>query len=292
MLIKEKIEQTKFTPSEQQVIHFLSENIERIHDFSIRAAAKACYTYPSTLVRVAKKLGFGGWCELKEAYLAEVRYINTNFKHVDANFPFKSKDSFMTIASKLSVLATETIEDTLTLLHHDALYKAVNMLENASEIKIFARNHNNIIAQEFSLRMNRIGQYTSVCKLDGEQLFEAANARKNSCALFITYSGESLRLEKTAAILKEKGIPILLITSIGNNSLSDYADCLLYITTREKLYSKISDFSVMTSINHLLNTLYSCIFAQNYQKNYEHLLNVSLTADGRKSNVEIIKEQD
>jgi DNA-binding MurR/RpiR family transcriptional regulator len=292
MLIKEKIEQTTFTPSEQQVIRFLTENAEQLQDFSIRAAAKQCYTYPSTLVRVAKKLGFSGWSALKQAYLAEVRYMNTNFKQVDANFPFQHTDTFMTIASKLSVLAQETIEDTLTLLQHDDLRKAVCMLEKASEVKVFARNHNNIIAQEFALRMNRIGHYTSVCKLDGEQLFEAANARQNSCALFITYSGESLHLEKTATILRQKGVPILLITSIGNNSLSAHADCLLYITTREKLYSKISDFSVMTSINHLLNTLYSCIFAQNYQKNYEHLLNVSLTADGRKSNVEIIKEQD
>jgi len=292
MLIQEKIRQTKFTPAEEQVIHFLKNNIEHIHEFSIRIAAKKCYTYPSTLVRVAKKLGFSGWSALKQAYCEEVRYTEHNFKDVDANFPFTQTDSLSTVAVKMSVLTTETINDTLALLHHDQLYKAVHMIEKANIIRIFARNHNLILAQEFALRMNRIGYQTYVSNLSGEHLYDAANTKPDSCALFITYSGESQSLEKAASLLKAKNVPILLLTSIGNNSLSNYADCLLYLSTREKLYSKIGNFSVMTSIAHLLNILYAGCFSKNFQRNYQHLFAISLVADNRKSSVSLIKETE
>jgi DNA-binding MurR/RpiR family transcriptional regulator len=291
MLIKEKIKYTKFTSAEQLVIDFLLTKREDIASLSLREAAKDCYTYPSTFVRVSKKLGYNGWNELKNSYLEEIRYLDSKFSDIDANFPFKTNEPPLTIVSKMSQLAIETIQDTVSLIHHDSLSKAIQLLIEASEIKIFARNHNNIIAQEFVLRMNRLGRSTSISNLDGEQLFDAYNAKEGSCALFISYSGESVRLERTISILKQKGIPIILLTSIGTNSLSKLADCILHISTREKLYSKIGNFSVITSTSHLLDIIYACIFSKDFQKNRDHLINISLQADGRKSYTEIIKEE-
>ncbi|EGE54575.1 conserved domain protein [Streptococcus parauberis NCFD 2020] len=39
------------------------------------------------------------------------------------------------------------------------------------------------------------------------------------------------------------------------------------MATKEKLYSKISTFSTDVAIAYLLDVLYSCVFAQSYDKN-------------------------
>ncbi len=59
----------------------------------------------------------------------------------------------MTIAKKLAKLEQTTIEDTLSLIHHDELQKAKQSLLNASHIKIFASNANTLISQDFVLKM-------------------------------------------------------------------------------------------------------------------------------------------
>ena len=45
------------------------------------------------------------------------------------------------------------------------------------------------------------------------------------------------------------------------------ADCVLPICTREKQYSKIATFTTDSSIAYVLDVLYSCLFALDYEKN-------------------------
>ena len=78
-----------------------------------------------------------------------------------------------------------------------------------------------------------------------------------------------------------------MITSIGDNTLSKNADCILRICTREKLYSKIATFSTDSAITYLLDVLYSCIFALDYDRN----LNLKIET-GRFSTVDILKEEE
>lgn len=85
--------------------------------------------------------------------------------------------------------------------------------------------------------------------------------------LLISYSGVTESLLRIAKLIRNKGIPILLLTSVGDNPLTKLANCTLRLATRERLYSKIGTFSTDTSISYLLNILYSCLFAQDYENN-------------------------
>ena len=47
------------------------------------------------------------------------------------------------------------------------------------------------------------------------------------------------------------------------------------ISSRERLYSKISTFATENSILYILNVLFSYYFAQNYEENLDRKLNTS-----------------
>lgn len=156
---------------------------------------------------------------------------------------------------------------------------------------MFSVSVNLFACNEFKHNMSRIKRRVEISSNFGDQGFAAALAEKNSCAIVISYSGENPSLQDVLQLLKQRNIPIIAITSIGENTLTQYADCVLRICTREKLYSKIANFSTSNSIHYLLNTIYSCIFAQDYDNNLNFRIETSkIIEHARFSTVDILQE--
>ena len=56
--------ETKLTPVEETIITYLIENIDICINKGIRSIAKDNFTSPSTIIRLAKKLGYSGFVEM------------------------------------------------------------------------------------------------------------------------------------------------------------------------------------------------------------------------------------
>lgn len=288
MLLTEKMKDDIFSPSERSIINYMFEQLELIRDKTTKQIAEETFTHPSTLVRIAKKLGYNGWIELKDHFLHEMEYLNSHFTDVDANFPFHEHDHLLNIANKMATLHQNTIKDTLSLMKFDDLQKATTLLNQATEIKIFGITNNLILCHDFKAHMNRIGKRVSICSIDSE--FEAASSNSQTVAILISYSGESHVSHNILPLLQKRKTPIIALTSIGDNTLSKQADCVFRITTREKLYSKIGSFSSNNSIGFLLDVLYACVFSKDYQKNLEYKIRISERYDHRKSSNKVMEE--
>ena len=229
---------------------------------------------------------------MKEAFLKEEGYLNSHFQGIDANLPFGKGDSAMAIAGKIAALRKEAIDDTRSLLDGENLKEAVRIMGAASSIGIYAASNNLIIAREFQHNMARIGKKAEMCQLQGEVVYTAYLADRSSCALMVSYSGETPILLRCAQTLKKHKIPVIAITNIGTSSLAGLADCVLRICTREKQYSKIATFTTDSSIAYLLDVLYSCLFALDYDKNLQLKVDAARAVErGRgRTTVDIIRE--
>lgn len=291
MLLREKMENCTFSNSERVVLNYILDKGTHIQNMTIKEISEETFTVPSTLIRIAKKLNYDGWNSLKEDFLKECEYLEHHFVDIDANLPFKNNDTIMSIAGKIAALEKESIEDTLSLITHDDLQKAIQIMRKASCIHLFAVSNNLLITQEFKHNMSRIQKDVRIHGLQNEITFDAILAQSDSCAIIVSYSGETYVLDKIANTLNNKNIPIIVITSIGDNTLSRKADCTLRICTREKLYSKIATFSTDRAITYLLDVLYSCMFALDYDYNLNLKIETSKTIEnGRFSTLDILKE--
>src|SRR5699024_890113 len=128
MLLTEKMKEDLFSPSEQTIIDYMFEERETIGDKTTKQIADETYTHPSSLVRVAKKLGFAGWLEFKEKFIEEIDYLKRHLKDIDSNFKFNEDNNVTLIASKMALLNQKTVEDPLSLLQHEELQKAAEYL--------------------------------------------------------------------------------------------------------------------------------------------------------------------
>lgn len=292
MLLEQKIENlVDISPSEKIIADYLLEQKLKIKEMSTRDIAKATYTSSSTVVRFSQRLGYSGFNELKDNYISELYYIANHFCQIDPNFPFDQKDSFMNIAGKMSTLVKETIDDSLSLIHHDSLQKAAYLLKNTNRIFLFAIGTSALLGEMFKQKMTRISKTVVTEYLVGEYGFHCHLIEPTDCAILISYTGETPNVIQYAKRLKGKNIPTIIITSLGDNTLKDYSHIVLHISTREKQYSKISTFTSEYSIQFLLDVLYSCYFSLNYDKNLQRKTELSRYEEQtKKITVPTIKE--
>lgn len=228
-------------------------------------------------------MNYSGWNALKEDYLKEERYLQSHFTQIDPNYPFQRNDTIMSIAAQIVALRNEAVNDTLSLITHDALQSAIRILRDADLIGLFAASNNLYISREFKHNMSRIKRHVDLYETQGEIFFNASLMEKGQCAMIISYSGETVPLIRVAKILKARGIPFIAITNIGENTISRLSDVTLHITTREKLFSKIATFSTDSAIAYVLDVLYSCIFALNYDENLALKSNMSRIVEKERS---------
>lgn len=292
MLLQEKMKNLKFSHSERIVLDFILEKQELIEEYSTTMIAGETYTSPSILIRISKKLGFNGWNELKKAFLGEVDYLKTNFKDLDANNPFTKQDAIMNIANKITQIRIESAKDTLSLIHHDSLQKSLRILSKSSEVKVFTISNLTFLGEEFVHKLRHIGKKSEIYPTQNMMYQEAVMTSSKDCAICISYSGESPELLAVVNYLKINQVPVIAITSLGDNSLSRLADVTLHVTTREKSYSKIAGFTSIESISLILDILYSCLFATEYEKHYNFKIKLSQITETRQITNQIIQEDE
>lgn len=285
MLLLHKIEKTHFSPSEKEIINYVLRNSDQLDDLSIQTIADATYTSAPIVVRAAKKLGLNGWNELKKQLKSEIEYLYAS-NEIDASIPFVITDSFVDIANYIAKLEYETINDTLSLISHDLIYKIMSLLRNTKDIDIYIDGNYSFLADEFAKKM-RIIDYNVNCALIGnDDYLLATKSDSKHCAIIISYFADNERIYKLCDKLKAKKIKIIAVTSLTENDLLKHADCIVHMSSRELRYTKIGEFSSSTSLKLILDIIYGCIFSTDYEKN----LNTRIVVSKEIDNLEIDEE--
>ena len=258
------------TGAERSIADYMLVQREKVAHISARQIAREVYAAPSTVVRFCQKFGYAGYDDFREAFLVELHYLTSHFTSVDPNVPFGFGERRGVIAHKMGTLYREVVDDTLGLLTEEVLDRAVAALDAADEICLFSTGVQADIAQGFRDKMLKIGRLTTIEARANAAFYRAAHADPaRSVFIIMSYSGETEQLLRVARKLNERAVPLIAITSFGGNSLSELADIVLCVSTREKLERNIGHFAMNVSTMLLLDTLYACIFNENRYVNFE-----------------------
>lgn len=272
MFLFQKIEETmmRYTDARHAVGEFILQEPENLYQYTVTEIAAKTFTSKATVVRFAKAMGYDGWKEFMKDYIAEVKYQKAHENTVDFNIPFQKDDSVDTIIENIKKLQIESIRETADLLDKDNLRRATDYLDRASHIEIFCSSPNTYLGELFKRKLITIGKSANVA-ISGEAGLMAASLGPQDCALVISYSGNSVSQNPVnrIGILKKNRVPIIGITSGGDNYMRKNLDCILTMSTRERLYTKIANYSTEESLGYILNVLFSCCFARQYKKNLD-----------------------
>ncbi len=293
MLLQEILkERPYFSNAESTIADYILARGEEIKNESARQIAARAYTSPSSVVRLCQKIGYKGYNEFRDAWLAELRYLSRDFQGVDANRPFEKGDPVQTIAGKLNRLYQETLDDTLSLLGTEQLERAVQYCSQAEHIYICAGGAQSAIAKSFMEKMLKIGKVVLSDERGDIQFYQASICAPSDCFILISYSGETKVTLRVAKKLKERGIHTVVITAYGGNSLAAMFPCVLYVSTRERLIKNAGTFAPHLTTLYLLDVLYAGVFARQFDACMEEKLRLSREYEiERRSYTPLLREE-
>ncbi len=258
----------QLTISEKELVTFICDNPEKFLSLKPKEISKETYVSLPTLYRLINKLGISGINDLK----LEVKSSLLDKNEVtieDVNYPILPTDTHYEAMQRLKDVYIQTINNTLDLVNPATLVKASIMMEKAEVIDVYAASANIYFAQNFQFQMQEIGALVNVPIEDYMQRLTASNSNPKHLAIIISFGGRGVAIPKVAEILKSNKTPILLITSTEKNPIMNYANQIIYMSSYENHFNKISSFSTRLTILYILDTLYANYFKRNYKKNIE-----------------------
>ena len=278
MLIIQKIEDLTFMYNDARysVAKFLLENKRELDNYSMQEIADITFTSRSTLVRVAKMLGFSGWNEFISEYKDEVYFLDSHNNDADVNVPFLRGDDYFQIAGQINTVKRQSCEETLEFLDKQLIKQTIDLMKRASRICLFGVSVNVFLGQLFQHKMLQIGRNIEIIN-QSEMKYQAYSLKEYDCAIIISYSGNDENRLPTSLIkiLKENKVPIISMTSMGENLLRRESNCVFTIASKEKINSKIASFASEASILFILDMIYSGYFLQDYDKNMDYKFKLS-----------------
>ena len=187
------------SPQFQAASRFLLNHADEAAVSSMRAFAARAGVQPPTLVRLAQSLGFGGWPELRQPFIARLRF---------GGEPYAARAKSLVKRGQTQELMSELLEAQRANLDHteaqnrDALPRAARLLENAPTVHMAGFRACYPIALAF-LYVYRLFR-TSVVLLNGDggtlemQLRGIAEGDTTIVVSFAPYSREARIVARAA----------------------------------------------------------------------------------------------
>ena len=272
MYLIHRIEEVAATydDSRRTIAEFALREHSRLADLTIADVARETYTSKASVTRFAKVLGFEGWRDFIREFVREGAFERQHAADVDVNFPFTTQESDVRIIENIGNLMAESVAATYAQLDRGMLAMAVRHLQRAERVWVFGRTPNHYYGESFCRKLLAIGKQATAVS-PGDMGIVARSLGPDDCAIVISYSGNNADANPMAQVgaMMARRVRMIALTSGGNNYLRRVIPCVLTIASRERLYTKIANFSTEESVSYLLNVLFSCYFARDYEKNLE-----------------------
>lgn len=196
----------KLNKTEVNVLNTIFRDPDRCIDEGVRAIASQCFSNPSTLVRLAKKLKFRGWIEL-------VYFVKFN----------------LTMPRQDITTESRYIE---TSPPEQLAYFLSGLKEN--RILIHGSGFSQLIAQYMYNKALVVGMDASLALWPDYEILEQQSERKFDAVWIISKSGRSQSALNWIKALENKGSKLICFTGDHNSPLAQASDIRFIIHDPQK----------------------------------------------------------
>lgn len=214
MRFEERIHQFeyKLNDTDDQIIEYIQNNKEAAVAQSIQSLAAGLFTVPNTITRLSKKLGYDGFSHLKSSLKEELQ----------TDQPSIEEGSYASIQKTFELIEMERIGAAAKLIHESKRILFFGVGDSAPFCEMLVRH----------LRVSgKAAEHT----LHRHETIQMLSLMDSHDSLFlISLSGETGTILETAALAKQKGIPVISLTHFSRNSLQETADINLYCYAPKK----------------------------------------------------------
>jgi len=265
--------------AEKKIAEYILNNTPKTIELSISELARECGCGDATIVRFAKRLGMGGYQELRIRLASEV----TSSSHVGANI--EKGDSCFDIFKKRISDITASLHNTESVLDAEALEKAAKIIMNSERIVVFGLGNSAAIAQDATHKFLRLGLAAQCCTDNHMQAIIASHLKRGSVAIGISHSGRSADIVEALRLCKIWNATTISITNYGNSPIVAASDIALFTRSEETKHSILGMSSRIAQLA-ILDSIYTYIVMNADKEAQQAIYNTEIALREKKINFE------
>ncbi len=261
--IKIKVSYPDMSKAEKRIADWLGDNPNEILALSIVELAEKCQCSEATIVRFAKRLGLGGYQDLKISLAQESETPISNTKISD-------EDSSYEIYGKVCNDIYCALERTKSSLDKDQLEAAAMRLSDSERIIIFGLGNSAAVATDMSHKLLRAGCNAVAYSDNHMQVIAASHLTAKDTVVGVTHSGSSRDIVDALKIAKDHGATTICITNKGKSPITKVSDVILQTSAEETKHSILGLSSRIAQLS-IVDTLYYYIVCHNSETALESI---------------------
>lgn len=230
---------------ERKIAGFVLANPNTVVGMSVQQLAREADVAESSIVRFSKTLGCSGFSEFK---LKLVKYTPKDTRTIFEEL--HSDDDAAAITRKVFSRNIDTLQRALELLDFQKIQLAIDWMDAAEQIVFFGLGASASIAEDFYIRLMRIGMPALAVTDAHLSQITAGMLSQHAVAVGITHTGCSLEVVEALSRAKAQGAKTIAITGFARTPVSNVADLCLELYSPEQLFisPRVAQVSLIDSL--------------------------------------------
>ena len=218
-------------------------------DTSLRDVASKARASDAMVVKLAKKLGFSGFREMRREITA-YNQLPTAELHQQLDVG----DDAGTILRKVFRTSMQALEETLAILDMGAFARATDALADARQRDFYGLGGSAQVARDVAHKFLRIGVRTAVFDDTHMMLMSASLLGAGDVAMAVSHSGETEAVIEPIALARRRGAASIAITNHAASRLGRTAEIVLASTaqgsplTGENAAARIAQLNILDAL--------------------------------------------
>jgi len=209
--------------------------------WGIEAMSERAEVSVGTVVRFAKRLGYRGFSEFRDA-LREA--CHTRSGDAELELMEVPTDVFGTLA-EVTRRDGENLRRLLQMVDQATLSAATRMLEEAHHRVILGRGVSHVMSLILGFYLTQAG-LPSIAAIPSDFSNQVANLGAKDLLVVLSFFPYSREAVDTAMFAKDSGIPVLAFSDRADSPLKPYADILIPVPSEDLLFScSITTFAAL-----------------------------------------------
>lgn len=235
----------------------------------ITALAKQAETSETTVIRFCRELGLSGYPQLR---LALARESSPGRDELDpvAMGDILRDDDLESVVRKISYADITSVRDTADSLSLAELESVVKDAAKAKRIEIYGVGASAIVAEDFQIKLHRIGIPASSYADPHRAAVSAALADKDTMVFAFSHSGRVRDTYLPLEVAKAGGAKTVAITNAPKSPIAQIADRVLLTAATETTFRAGATSSRLAQLT-VVDCLFVALAQQTFDKSIEAL---------------------
>ena len=241
--------------AEKKAADYLIAHQEDVINMSVSELAQNCDTSQATIIRFCKKIGCGGFHQLKLKLAGEQSRQEEPAASNEINIDNMEQSLHNIMTSKV-----EEIKATFHNFDKKDLREVVDVVLKADLIEFAAMGNTIPIAMDGTYKFNQLGLHAVTSPIWETQEAFARTMKEGDVFFAISASGASKRLIRMAEIVKKRGGVTVVITNQSRAPLTEICAHVIITATREHVFYDQVSFTRMAAMA-VIDTLFMLLLS-------------------------------